>query len=75
MHVLWQIISVAAEAGDPIAMFCKLGKDRTGLVCMLLLSCCGASDQEIISDYIRSVTEQHRSWPCKNGSALYAANA
>lgn len=35
-------------------MFCKLGKDRTGLLCALLLSCCGASDVEIITDYARS---------------------
>jgi hypothetical protein len=34
-------------------MFCKLGKDRTGLLCMALLACCGASEQEIISDYVR----------------------
>lgn len=34
-------------------MFCKLGKDRTGLLTMLILACCGATDAEIVSDYIR----------------------
>ena len=41
------------ERGEPVIFFCKLGKDRTGLISMLVLSCCRASEQEIISDYAR----------------------
>lgn len=47
-------MSAAAKAQEPIAVFCKLGKDRTGLLCALLLACCGASDEEIVADYARS---------------------
>ncbi len=49
-----QVVSAAAKAQEPIAVFCKLGKDRTGLLCALLLACCGASDEEIVADYARS---------------------
>lgn len=34
--------------------FCKVGKDRTGLLAAMVLACCNASSDEIISDYIRS---------------------
>ena len=32
--------------------YCKAGKDRTGIVAALLLSLAGATDDQIISDYI-----------------------
>lgn len=41
------------KAKEPVALFCKLGKDRTGLLTMLILACCGISDEEIVADYIR----------------------
>ena len=47
------MILEAVERGEPVVFFCKLGKDRTGLISMLVLSCCGASEQDIISDYVR----------------------
>lgn len=31
----------------------QIGKDRTGLLAALVLSCCGASVDEIVSDYMR----------------------
>ena len=48
-----QVILEAVQKGEPTAFFCKLGKDRTGLISMLVLSCCGATEDEIVSDYIR----------------------
>lgn len=48
-----QVITEAAEAGNPILFFCRVGKDRTGVLAALLLSCCGAEPQEIIADYHR----------------------
>ena len=48
-----QVVTEAAEAGEVVMFFCKLGKDRTGLIALLILSCCGSSDDEIISDYAR----------------------
>jgi protein tyrosine/serine phosphatase len=55
-----QVILNALENGEVVAVFCKLGKDRTGLLTMLVLSCCGATDAEIVSDYIRSACEIER---------------
>jgi len=48
-----QVITEAAEAGNPILFFCRVGKDRTGVLAALLLACCGAKPEEIIADYHR----------------------
>ena len=48
-----QVITEAAEAGEPLLFFCRVGKDRTGVLAALLLSCCGAKPEEIIADYHR----------------------
>jgi len=47
------VITEAAEAGEPLLFFCRVGKDRTGVLAALLLSCCGAKPEEIIADYHR----------------------
>lgn len=49
-----KIIRAAAERGESSFFFCKLGKDRTGLMAALVLAACGATRDEIISDYNRS---------------------
>ncbi|KAK9818334.1 hypothetical protein WJX72_010783 [[Myrmecia] bisecta] len=49
-----QEITEAVAADKRVLFFCKIGKDRTGLIAALILSVCGASDNEIISDYTRS---------------------
>lgn len=51
-----QIIRAAAERGESTLFFCKIGKDRTGLMAALTLAACGATNEEIISDYNRFVT-------------------
>lgn len=38
----------------PIGMYCTAGKDRTGLITMLTLSILGATDDEILADYVLS---------------------
>lgn len=48
-----QIMTGALEARQPCLFFCKLGKDRTGLMAALVLAACGASDEEIVADYTR----------------------
>ena len=42
--------------GNACAIYCTAGKDRTGLVSMLLLSILGATDEEIVADYVHSDT-------------------
>lgn len=39
---------------DPVYIFCSAGKDRTGLLVAILLSLLGASDDQIIRDYVKS---------------------
>lgn len=48
------LIADAAVKRHPQMIFCKLGKDRTGVLSALILSACGATDEEIITDYARS---------------------
>jgi protein-tyrosine phosphatase len=50
------VILEAVRAGEPAVIFCKLGKDRTGLISALVLACCAATEEEIVSDYIRSAS-------------------
>lgn len=45
---------MAEKSNYPIALYCTAGKDRTGLVTMLTLSVLGATDDEILADYILS---------------------
>ena len=44
----------AASKTTPQLIFCRLGKDRTGLMAALILSCCGATEDEIVADYTLS---------------------
>ena len=53
MFVMCQVITEAAEAGEPLLFFCRVGKDRTGVLAALILACCGAKPEEIIADYHR----------------------
>jgi protein tyrosine/serine phosphatase len=49
-------LGVVASASEtrPCAFYCKVGKDRTGLIAALALHCCGASEAQIVDDYVRS---------------------
>ncbi|CAL5221371.1 g3551 [Coccomyxa viridis] len=49
-----ELLTEAAEAGETTLFFCKIGKDRTGLLAAMVLTCCGASVDEIVTDYARS---------------------
>ena len=45
-------LSAMTECSGPWLVHCTEGKDRTGFVCMLLEALCGASYEEIVSDYM-----------------------
>ena len=49
-----ELMLAAAEERRPQLVFCKLGKDRTGVMSALVLACCGASEAQIVADYARS---------------------
>lgn len=51
------VMEVLSEKENlPVAFYCTAGKDRTGLVSMLVLSALGVSDEDIIDDYVKSDT-------------------
>lgn len=47
-------LDICASAEGPVIFHCQKGKDRTGLVAMLLQSCLGSSDEEVINTYAES---------------------
>eukprot|EP00892_Ulva_mutabilis_P004516 jgi/Ulvmu1/2436/UM134_0018.1 len=49
-----KVILRALESGKGVMFYLKAGKDRTGVVAALLHSLAGATDEEIIRDYIKS---------------------
>mmetsp|Transcript_13167 Transcript_13167/g.30596 ORF Transcript_13167/g.30596 Transcript_13167/m.30596 type:complete len:369 (+) Transcript_13167:309-1415(+) len=49
-----RVIATHVEGGVPVAFQCRLGKDRTGIVAALLLLALGASDEQVINDYVKS---------------------
>lgn len=52
-----KILNVIANAKDGVIMYnCFFGKDRTGILTMLLLSIAGVSTEDIIADYQQTYT-------------------
>ena len=49
-----ELVADGAESCKPQLIFCRLGKDRTGLVSALILASCGATEEEIVADYALS---------------------
>lgn len=47
---------IAAPDAAPVVFHCAAGKDRTGLVSMLLLGLCDVSDELIVTDFARTET-------------------
>jgi protein tyrosine/serine phosphatase len=45
---------IAAPGGSPVLVHCAIGKDRTGVLCALLLDAAGVDRDEIATDYGRS---------------------
>jgi protein tyrosine/serine phosphatase len=53
-HMLVEVLKIAAQEAAPVAYYCTAGKDRTGLISMLLLAVLGATDEDIVADYVLS---------------------
>lgn len=47
-------LEICAQAEGLVIFHCQKGKDRTGLISMLLQSCLGASEEEIVESYAES---------------------
>ena len=49
------VLKTLLNAEDlPVLVHCSQGKDRTGVICMLVLSALGVSEEDIVQDYARS---------------------
>ncbi|MFF3733505.1 tyrosine-protein phosphatase [Streptomyces sp. NPDC002476] len=46
-----------ADDGAPVLVHCASGKDRTGVVVAVVQTLMGASDEEVLQDFLRSNTE------------------
>jgi Tyrosine phosphatase family len=46
-----QVVLRSLQAKQATIFYCKAGKDRTGILAMLLLSNAGLSDEQIVADY------------------------
>jgi Tyrosine phosphatase family len=55
-----QVVLAAVEANEPVMFYCKAGKDRTGLLAMLILNVCRVPDSDIVADYHMCVTSSLR---------------
>lgn len=53
-------VAAIADATEPVLVHCAAGKDRTGLVIALSLLVAGATEDEVIADYMLSAAEVHR---------------
>lgn len=57
---------IAERNGEPVVFHCAVGKDRTGVIAMLLLRLAGVSEEIVIADYsvsaenMKSVFEEQR---------------
>ena len=58
-----QVVTEAAEAAEPVLLFCKVGKDRTGMLACLIAACCGASPSQLVADYHKCATAPDGSCP------------
>lgn len=45
------LLHIANEPEKPLIIHCTAGKDRTGVLCALILSLCGVEDEVIAEEY------------------------
>jgi protein tyrosine/serine phosphatase len=45
------LLHLANEPSKPLIVHCTAGKDRTGVICALILSLCGVEDEIVAQEY------------------------
>ncbi|KAH6705217.1 tyrosine/serine phosphatase-like protein [Leptodontidium sp. 2 PMI_412] len=56
------LLHLAYEPEKPLIVHCTAGKDRTGLICALVLSLCGVDDETIAHEYSLTEIGVTREW-------------
>jgi protein tyrosine/serine phosphatase len=57
LSVFRDAFATLADAPGPVVLHCHAGKDRTGVICGLILHTLGVSHDAIMTDYLRTNTE------------------
>jgi protein-tyrosine phosphatase len=70
---LTDLCTTIATAADPVFVGCRLGKDRTGFVVLLLCTLLGVTREAIVADYVRT-GESYRGSPEWVGAYAAARN-
>lgn len=71
LGLILKLITVNLEQNGKVIVNCTQGKDRTGLVIMLLQSAAGVEEEDIVADF----AESHRFDQSRRGSAAMQAAA
>ena len=45
------LLHIANEPSKPLIVHCTAGKDRTGVICAIILSLCGVDDEIVAHEY------------------------
>ena len=56
------LLHLANEPEKPLIVHCTAGKDRTGVICALVLSLCGVDDDFVAHEYALTEIGLPREW-------------
>jgi hypothetical protein len=56
------LLHLAYEPEKPLIVHCTAGKDRTGVICALVLSLCGVDDDVVAHEYSLTEVGLSREW-------------
>ncbi|KAH8590748.1 protein-tyrosine phosphatase-like protein [Bisporella sp. PMI_857] len=56
------LLHLANEPDKPLVIHCTAGKDRTGVICALVLSLCGVDDQTVAGEYSLTEIGMPKAW-------------
>jgi hypothetical protein len=68
---LTDLCTTLVTTDEPVFVGCRLGKDRTGFVVLVLCVLLGVADDAIVADYVRTAASFRRSpeWVCSYATA------